>query len=300
MKPPLFEYVRAETVEEAVAARAANEYSAVLAGGQSLLPTLNFRLARPDALIDIGRIKALQGAAVEGGEIVVRAMARQREVEHDAAIFAANPLIRETLGNVAHAVIRNRGTVVGSISHADAAAELPALLLATGGAVIARGPKGERRIAADAFFKFHMTTSLEPDEIAVAVRIPTLPPRTGYAFLEFARRHGDYALAGVCALLTLGADGRIASARLAGCGIGSRAMRLSAAEAALAGQKPDATLFAAAGKAARDAVTAPDDRQASTAFRKHLLENIVVRALARAHQRASGAVPSPDRGRGRA
>lgn len=286
MKPPLFDYVRAETVDEAVAARAAHEYSAVLAGGQSLLPTLNFRLARPDALIDIGRIKALQGTAIDGDEIVIRAMARQREVEHDEAIFAANPLIRETLGNVAHAVIRNRGTVVGSIAHADASAELPALLLATGGAVIARGPKGERRIEANAFFKFHMTTSLAADEIAVAVCIPRLPPGTGYAFLEFARRHGDYALAGVCALLTMGAGGRVASARLAACGIGSRAVRLVAAEAALNGQKPDAASFAAAAKAARDAVTASDDRQASIAFRKHLLEHIVGRALGMAHGRA--------------
>ncbi len=285
MKPPLFDYVRAETIEDAIAARAKHEYSAILAGGQSLLPTLNFRLARPDAVIDIGRIKTLQGTAIENDDIVIRAMARQREVEHDNAIYAANPLIRETLGNVAHAVIRNRGTVVGSISHADAAAELPALLLTTGGAVIARGPKGERRIEADDFFKFHMTTSLASDEIAVAVRIPSLPRRTGYAFLEFARRHGDYALAGVCALLTLGSDGRIAAARLSACGIGSRAVRLTAAEAALNGQKPDALSFATAGKAACDMVTASDDRQATNTFRKHLLETIVVRALNRAHER---------------
>jgi carbon-monoxide dehydrogenase medium subunit len=264
----------------------------VLAGGQSLLPTLNFRLAQPDAVIDIGHIPALRGGAVENGEIVVRAMARQREVERDAAIFAANPLIRETLGNVAHAVIRNRGTVVGSIAHADAAAELPALLLAIGGTVVARGLKGERRIAADDFFRFHMTTSLEPDELAIAVRIPALPPRTGYAFLEFARRHGDYALAGVCALLTLGSDGRIAAARLAGCGIASRPVRLSGAEAALNGAPPTQETFVAAGCAARDAVTASDDRQASAAFRKHLLETLVVRALMRAHERAREAAAS--------
>lgn len=286
MKPPLFEYVRAETIEQAVAARAAHEYSAVLAGGQSLLPTLNFRLARPDAVIDIGRISALEGTAIQGNEIIVRAMARQRRVERDDAIHAANPLIRETLGNVAHAIVRNRGTVVGSINHADAAAELPALLLATGGAVIARGPKGERRIEADAFFQFHMTTTLKADELATEVRIPTLPARTGWAFLEFTRRHGDYALAGVCALLTLGADKRISAARLAGCGIASRPVRLGAAEGALVGQKLEAAVFAAAGRAARDAVSAADDRQASNAFRRHLLEQLVVRALTTAGQRA--------------
>ena len=291
MKPPLFEYIRAETIEQAVAARAAHEYSAVLAGGQSLLPTLNFRLARPEALIDIGRIAALQGAAVQGNEIVVRAMARQRGVERDEVIHAANPLIRETLGHVAHAIVRNRGTIVGSISHADAAAELPALLLATGGAVIARGPKGERRIEADAFFQFHMTTTLKSDEIATEVRIPTLPAHTGWAFMEFTRRHGDYALAGVCALVTLGADGRIGAARLAGCGIASRPVRLGAAEAALVGQRPEAASFAAAGRAARDAVTAADDRQASKAFRQHLLDQLVVRALSKAAERAKGAQP---------
>lgn len=286
MKPPLFEYVRAESIEQAVAARAAHEYSAVLAGGQSLLPTLNFRLARPDAVIDIGRIAALQGTAIQGNEIVVRAMARQRVVEQDEAIHAANPLLRETLGHVAHAIVRNRGTVVGSINHADAAAELPALLVATGGAVIARGPKGERRIEADAFFQFHMTTTLKPDEIATEVRIPTLPPRTGWAFLEFARRHGDYALAGVCALLTLGSDGRIAGARFAGCGIASRPVRLAEAEGALIGQKPEPASFAAAGRAARGAVAAADDRQATKAFRQHLLEQLVTRALAKAGARA--------------
>ncbi|MBM3484038.1 MAG: xanthine dehydrogenase family protein subunit M [Alphaproteobacteria bacterium] len=289
MKPPLFEYIRAETIEQAVGARATHEYSAVLAGGQSLLPTLNFRLARPEAVIDIGRIAALQGTAVQGQEIIVRAMARQRAVERDDAIFAANPLIRETLGHVAHAIVRNRGTIVGSISHADAAAELPALLLATGGAVIARGPKGERRIEADAFFQFHMTTTLKPDEIAIEVRIPTLPARTGWAFMEFTRRHGDYALAGVCALLTLGADGRISAARLAGCGIASRPVRLGAAEGALIGQAPGVTSFAAAGRAAREAVTAADDRQASKAFRRHLLDQLVVRALNLAAERATGA-----------
>ena len=160
MKPPLFDYVTPESVEEAVAARAAEEDSVLLAGGQSLIPTLNFRIANPSVLIDIGRISALKGIDVGEADITVGAMVRQREVERDAAVHRANPLLREVLGHVAHTVVRNRGTVAGSIAHADAAAELPAMLLATGGSVEVRGPGGGRTIEARDLFKFHLTTSL--------------------------------------------------------------------------------------------------------------------------------------------
>lgn len=286
MKPPLFDYVAPATVEEAVAALARYENASVLAGGQSLIPTLNFRIAAPDALIDIGRIAGLQGIAVGNGRITVRAMTRQREVELDETVHKANPLIRETLNNVAHVPIRNRGTLVGSLAHADAAAELPCLLVATGGSVTAVGPKGSRTIAADDLFQFHMTTTRAVDELIVEAQIPVLPPRTGWAFLEMARRHGDYALAGICALLTLDGNGGCAEVRLAGCGIGTRPTRLAKAEAALKGAKADKAAFAAAGKAAMDHVTAPDDVQASTAYRKRLTATLVERTLAAAAVRA--------------
>lgn len=288
MKPPLFEYVRAETIEQAVAARAAHENAVLLAGGQSLIPTLNFRIANPDAVIDIGQIDALQGIDVGADYITVRAMARQRMLELDDAVFNAHPLIRETLGNVAHIAIRNRGTAVGSLAHADAAAELPALLLACEGKVIAMGPKGRREIAADDLFQFHLTTSLEADEIIVEAQIPVLPANTGWAFQEFTRRHGDYAIAGVCALITTDGAGKCTVARLAACGIASTPVRLRDAEGVLEGQMIDTDLLKRAGEAAKDAVTAGDDSQASAAYRKDLLASLVGRAVMTAASRAPG------------
>jgi carbon-monoxide dehydrogenase medium subunit len=287
MKPPLFDYVTPESVEEAVAARAGEADSVLLAGGQSLLPTLNFRIANPALLIDISRIETLRGIDVSATEITVRAMVRQREVELSAAVHQANPLLREVLQNVAHTVVRNRGTLAGSIAHADAAAELPAMLLATEGAVDVQGPGGTRTIAAGDLFKFHLTTSLAADEMITAVRIPALAPGTGWSFKEFARRHGDYALAGICALVTLDDSGRCAKVRLAACGIASTALRLTQAEEELAGGMLDEAAIARAAKAARDAITAADDSQASTAFRRHLVDTLTRRTLAQAKGRAA-------------
>ncbi len=288
MKPPLFDYATPESVEEAVAARAGEEDSVFLAGGQSLIPTLNFRIANPVLLIDIGRIPALKEIAVSDTEITIGAMVRQRQVEKDEAVHRANPLIREVLGNVAHAVVRNRGTIAGSIAHADAAAELPAMLLATGGSVDVRGPSGARSITAEDLFQFHLTTSLAEGEMITAVKVPALASKTGWSFQEFARRHGDYALAGICALVTLDDAGLCARARLAACGIASTAVRLEAAEAELAGSAFDDAAIARAAKAARDAVTAADDSQASTAYRRHLVDTLTKRTLHEAKSRAEG------------
>jgi carbon-monoxide dehydrogenase medium subunit len=287
MKPPLFEYVTPESVEEAVAARAAEVDSVLLAGGQSLLATLNFRIANPALLIDISRIPSLRGIDVNDSEIIVRAMVRQREVELSEAVHQANPLVREVLQNVAHTVVRNRGTVAGSIAHADAAAELPAMLLAVEGSVDVQGPGRKRSIAAGDLFQFHLTTSLADDEMIIAVRIPVLPPATGWSYMEFARRHGDYALAGICALVTLDGDGRCTKARLSACGIASTAVRLASAEEELTGDMLDETAIARAAKAARDAVTAVDDSQASTAYRRHLVDTLTRRTLIQAKGRVA-------------
>jgi carbon-monoxide dehydrogenase medium subunit len=287
MKPPLFDYVTPESVEEAVAARAAEEDSVLLAGGQSLLATLNFRISNPALLIDISRIPSLRGIDVNDSEIIVRAMVRQREVELSEAVHQANPLVREVLQNVAHTVVRNRGTVAGSIAHADAAAELPAMLLATEGSVDVQGPGGKRSIAAGDLFQFHLTTSLADDEMIIAVRIPVMPPATGWSYMEFARRHGDYALAGICALVTFDGDGRCTMARLAACGIASTAVRLASAEEELTGGLLDEAAIARAAKAARDAVTAVDDSQASTAYRRHLVDTLTRRTLIQAKGRAA-------------
>ena len=287
MKPALFDYVAPETVEAAVAALAEDETARPLAGGQSLIPTMNFRLSTPGRLVDLRRIASLRGIAVEGGTIRVGAMTRHRELETDAAANAANPLIGEVLDNVAHIAIRNRGTVGGSIAHADPAAELPCLLVATGGAVTVEGPGGSREIAADDLFRFHMTTSLGQAEILTEIRIPALAPATGYAFEEFARRRGDYALAGVCTLLTVEA-GVCRAARIAACGIASRPVRLAAAEDALAGRAVDEAARIAAGEAAKEYVTAQADLQASEAYRKDLLAALVRRTAATAAKRAGG------------
>ena len=287
MKPALFDYVAPETVEEAVAALAGDETARPLAGGQSLIPTMNFRLSTPGCLVDLRKIAALRGIAVEDGTIRVGAMTRHRELETHEGANRANPLIGEVLDNVAHIAIRNRGTVGGSIAHADSAAELPCLLVASGGTVSVEGPDGSREIAAGDLFRFHMTTTLAQTEILTEVRIPALPPATGYAFEEFARRRGDYALAGVCALLTMG-NGMCREARIAACGIGARPVRLAAAEDALRGRAVDDAARAEAGEAAKEYMTAPADMQASVAYRKDLLAALVRRTVATAAERAGG------------
>lgn len=288
MKPALFDYTAPETIAEAVAALAADESARPLAGGQSLIPIMNFRLAQPGTLVDLGRVAALDGITVAEGEVRIGAMTRQRTLESHAGANAANPLIAEVLAHVAHIAIRNRGTVGGSIAHADASAELPCLLLATGGSVSATGPEGERTVAADDLFSFHMTTTLAQTEILTEVRIPRLPPATGWAFEEYARRRGDYALAGVCALVARGAGGVCTGARLAGCGIADRPVRLAAAEDALQGSTLDEDALMAAGEAAKGYVRLPDDLQASQAYRADLLAALVRRAVVRAAARAGG------------
>ena len=288
MKPALFDYAAPGTVEEAVAALAADEGARPLAGGQSLIPTMNFRLSEPSRLVDLRRIEALRGISVADGEIRIGAMTRHRELELHREANAAMPLIGEVMANVAHIAIRNRGTVGGSIAHADSAAELPCLLVAAGGTVGATGPAGARELHADDLFEFHMTTALDQAELLTHVRLPAPAPATGWAFEEFARRRGDYALAGVCALISLDRDGGCAQARLAGCGIAARPVRLTAAEDALRGRPPDPPTLAAAGEAAKAYVTLPGDIHATEAYRRDLLAALLRRAVARAAGRAAG------------
>jgi CO/xanthine dehydrogenase FAD-binding subunit len=282
MKPPLFEYCAPRTLKDAVAMLAGDPGAMVLAGGQSLIPAMNMRLASPARLVDIQHVDGLKGISIENGRIVVRAMTRHRELELDEAVFRANPLIREAMSHVAHVPIRNRGTVVGSICHADAAAEMPMVLLATGGSVVAEGPRGRREIAAQEFFQFHMTTTREPDEIVVEAHFPVLPEGAGWAFEEFTRRHGDYAIAAVAAIVEPSA-GRVS---LAACGVASRPVRLEASEQILAGAELTPERIKAAAEAATDAVSAPDDMHATNAYRRHLLSALVRRAVVKAASRA--------------
>lgn len=260
----------------------------ILAGGQSLIPAMNFRLASPAALIDINRIPELRAIDIVDGNVRVGAAVRHRDLEQSEAAFRANPLIRAALRHVAHVPIRNRGTTVGSLCHADAAAEMPMLLVLTGGWVSAAGSGGRRDIPAEDFFQFHMTTSREPDEVIVSATFPGLPAGAGHAFAEFARRKGDYAIAAVGAIIQFDAGGRVSAARLAACGVASRPVRLPGAEAAIVGTALSQADIAAAGGATADAVTAPDDQNATTAYRRHLLAALTRRVIAEAAAKARG------------
>jgi CO/xanthine dehydrogenase FAD-binding subunit len=284
MKPRLFGYCAPRTLKEALALLAEDPSAMVLAGGQSLIPAINMRFAAPGCLVDIQHVAGLKGIHIDHDQIVVKAMTRHRELELNEAVRRANPLIQETMAHVAHVPIRNRGTVVGSICHADAAAEMPMLLVLTAGTLLIEGPRGRREVAAEDFFKFHMTTSREPDEIVVEARFPVLPEGAGWAFEEFTRRKGDYAIAAVGAIVEPKAGG--AKVSLAACGISSRPLRLAAAEAALGDGDLSAERIEKAASAAKDAVTLPDDMHATSAYRRHLLGTLVRRALEKALSRA--------------
>ena len=288
MKPARFEYVAPATLAEAVAALAEDPMGRPLAGGQSLIPALNFRLANPSKLVDLRRIPELRGIEPRDGCVRVGAMTRHRELELSDAVFAVNPLVREVVGNVAHLAIRNRGTVGGNLAHADAASEMPALLLALDGSVEASGTNGVRTIAARDFFRFHMTTALEQGEVLTAIDLPALPEDSGGAFLEHTRRKGDYAIAGVCAVLTIDESNVCRGAKLAGCGIASRAVRLEAAEAVLEGAAPDDEVIGRAAEAAKQHVETGDDLNATLGYRKRVTAALVARTARIAAHRAKG------------
>jgi CO/xanthine dehydrogenase FAD-binding subunit len=265
MKPPLFDYHAPATLDEAVRLRTdLGHDSAFLAGGQSLVPMLNMRLARPSALIDLNGIAGLSGIRREDGGIAVGAMTRQRRLELSDEAYDACPLLREALVHVAHAIVRNRGTVGGSIAHADPAAELPSVLVALGGRVKAAGPRGVREISAEEFFEFHFTTTLAPDEVLTEVWFPALGPGAGYAFMEVSRRHGDYALAGVACVLS--GD----KVRLAFTGVGPRPVLVE-------GDDPEAAAAAA---------EPADDIHATADYRRELVRVLAGRAVALARERA--------------
>lgn len=284
MKPSLFDYSAPTSVAEAIEALSSDPGAMILAGGQSLVPAMNLRLASPTRLVDLRSVSGLRETVIEDGMIRIGAMVRHRDIELDEAVRQANPLIREAMKYVAHVPIRNRGTVVGSLCHADAAAEMPLVLLVTGGSVTAEGPGGRRDIQADDFFQFHMTTTRAADELVVHANIPVLPEGAGYAFEEFARRHGDYAIAAVAAIVQRRPDGTVEAASIGACGVASRPLRLSAVEDAITGTALSDDDIKNAAQSSQDYVSAPDDMHATTAYRRHLLVNLVRRALSSAGQ----------------
>jgi carbon-monoxide dehydrogenase medium subunit len=291
MKPPSFDYEAPTTLDDAVSLLAANEFEAkLLAGGQSLMPLLNMRLTRPGLLIDLARIPGLDTIKDDGAGLTVGGMARQRAVELSPLVTSKHPLLHAALLHVAHPQNRNQGTVGGSIAHADPAAELPALAVALDAEVEARGPDGPRKIAASEFFLTYLTTSLAGNEILTAVRFPYLPAKTGWSFTEVARRHGDFALTGAIATVSLDGRASIAQARIVLFAVDSRPRRMSEAEALLVGQAPSAVLFERAGEAASAAIEEPlSDSHASAEFRLSLAQTLVRRALTEAAERAKAA-----------
>jgi carbon-monoxide dehydrogenase medium subunit len=288
MKPSIFGYKVPTTIEEAVSLLAGDADAVVLAGGQTLLPAMNFRAANPSLLVDIQHIAGLRGIEVGDDRIVVKAMTRHRELELDAEVLRLNPLIAEAMQHVAHVPIRNRGTVVGSLCHADPSAEMPLVLVLLGGSVIAQGPAGRREIAAEDFFQSFLTTARNQDEIVVEARFPVLPAGAGWAFDEVTRRHGDYAVVGVGCTLRVDDSGRAADLRLAACGISDRPVRLKAAEAILNGTALAPSDLAAAAKASGSAVTQPDDINVTASYRRRALGALIRRIVTAAARRAKG------------
>ena len=272
MKPAPFAYRKARSLDEAVALVGANADARLLAGGQSLMATLNMRLSAPSLLVDINGIDGLDRIAVEGGTVTIGALTRHAQAERSETIARHAPLIAKAMPHIAHPSIRNRGTVGGSIAFADPAAELPACLIALGGAVDVYGPKGARRIAADDFFTGLFETALAADEVLTEIRVPAATAGTRIGFAELARRHGDYAIVGLAAAAR-GKGTALSDVRLAFFGVGDRPVRARKAEAALERGDIDAAVGALD-------LAPHDDLQATAAEKRHLA-GVLLRRVAK-------------------
>jgi carbon-monoxide dehydrogenase medium subunit len=278
VKPAPFEYLPARSADEALDALAAHgDEAKVLAGGQSLVPMLNMRLARPHVVVDINRAAGLDDLEETGGILTVGALVRQTKLERWARAHV--PVVAEALRAIGHAAIRNRGTVAGSIAHADPAAELPALLLCLDGVVVVQRKGGERVIPAAELFVAPLTTSIMPDELLSAVRFTLPRAGAGWGFAEVARRHGDFALVGAVALAWRAADDTLAGARLALFGVGATPVLADAAEATLAGHEPTAAGVREAARAAAVSLSPDSDLHATAAYRREVAAVLAERAL---------------------
>ena len=279
MKPASFRHLQPASVDEALAMLAEHGADArILAGGQSLVPMMNFRLARPAVLIDINRIPDLAFIEDAGSSLRIGAMTRERAVETSALVKSSAPLIHAATENIAHLPIRSRGTVGGSIANADPAAEYPAAVLALDATLVAKSVRGERRIAAADFFQGVLTTALEADEMLTEIVVPKAPAGSGAAFVELSRRHGDLAMAGVGCEIVLSGD-TVTGIRLGVCGVGAGPVRLRAAEAALLGKTLGQASIVAAARAASAEVDPESDVHASADYRRRLAGVMTKRAV---------------------
>jgi len=292
MKLPPFDYEAPHTVSEAVELLAEHgDEASVLAGGQSLIPLLALRLARPAVLIDINGLEELSGVSAADGWLAMGAMTREYMAEESHSVAEAVPLLAAALPFIGHEAIRSRGTVGGSLAHADPAAELPAVARALDAEFVVRGPSGDRIIPAAEWFEGYLTTSRQPDELLVEVRFPAAEPGTGVSFQEVARRHGDFAIVGLAASLVL-AGGAISDARLAFSGLSDVPVRAAAAEDLLVGQRPSAELFDEAARRATADVDPPDDLYGSSDYRKTVAAALVRRGLRAAADQAQAQTQS--------
>ena len=289
MKPPPFDYAAPATVEEATdLLKEHGEDARPLAGGQSLIPLMSLRLARPSVLVDLAGVDSLTAIAAHDGGVSIGAMVRERAAERSDLVSQRAPLLTAALPLIGHPAIRSRGTIGGSLAHADPSAELPAVAVALDAELVARSSdRGERVIPAADFFTGYFTTALEPDEVLTEVRLPAPGPRTGAAFEEAARRHGDFATVGVAAVVQLAdGGGSVAGARIVLTGVSDTPVRAAAAEAALSGAAPGEQAWGEAAALATADLSPPADLHGTSAYRRHVAGVLIRRALAAAADRA--------------
>jgi len=289
VKLPEFDYANPATVQEAVALLAAgNGRARLLAGGQSLVPILAFRLATPSMLVDIGRIADLNTIAIDDAGVHLGARVRWCDIEADTNLAAAHPLLAAAIAHVAHYAIRKRGTVGGSLAHADPAAEMPGIAVASDAVLTLVGPSGSRSIPAGSFFLGPLTTALAPDEMITRILLPAWPSGRRWGFQEFARRRGDFALAGVAAFYDLDSVGRATNTHIGVIGVDDRPRRLGGAEAVLDGSVVDTDAINAAAAMAARLVDPPDDIHGTARYRRALLTTLLERALTSACTNSRG------------
>jgi len=286
MKPANFEYYDPSTIDEALDLLSQyGDEARPLAGGQSLVPLMNFRLLRPAHVIDLNGIAALNFLQADGGELRIGATTRQRQLERSSEVGARWPLLRDATSYIGHAQIRNRGTVGGSLAHAFPSAELPVAMVTLGASFVLRAKSGQRTVAADGFFLSFMTSALQLGELLVEIKVPALAPNTGWSYQEVSRRHGDFALAGAASLVTLDGAGLITHAKLTLTG--TTPITSTSAQELLLGQKPSESLFREAARQASIGLEQDSDIHASAEYRRGACEVLARRALTEAAQRAT-------------
>src|SRR5215468_563764 len=279
MKLPAFDYACPATLAEAVALLASRDEARVLAGGQSLVPMMAFRVASPSLLVDLRKLSDLRQITIDGSGVRLGAMVRWRDIEDDARLLAAHPMLKAAVSHVAHYQIRNRGTVGGSVAHADPAAELPGIAVTCDAEIAVVGTAGPRVVRADEFFISPLVTALAADEIIVEIRLPAWPAQRRWGFREFSRRRGDFAMAAAAVFYDIDHAGKAHNVHIGAIGVGDRPVRLADAEAEVNGKVVDVAVSERAGRAASASVSPQGDIHASGAYRKSLIGTMVERAL---------------------